>query len=141
MPRLRLLTAATATNSPPSGATAGKSLKKGENAGLPDEGFLISTLDDCILKLKSTAGSGTMTVTIKLWGWSNVDSDWSPLGTHTVDSSRGLLNEATAIGEVVADRLQLAQVISGLKHFDRVYVEITAIGGTSTAVDVWLIAR
>lgn len=142
MAYLKLLNAATATNGAPSGATAGLSLKKGENPGRDwSEGFDLANLGDAVLLLKSTAGSGTMTVTVKLWGWSNLSAEWHPLGTHTVDASRGLLNEATAIGEVVADKLQFAQVISGVCNFDRLYLEITAIGGTSTAVSAWLEAR
>ncbi len=140
--QLQLLTAATATNSAPTTAAAGSSLHLGSNPGRPNEGFSLSTLDDCVLLMKSTAGSGTMTVTLKLWGYcASPTAAWHPLGTHTVDASRGLLNEATAIGEVTADALSFSQVITGLRHFDRVYLEITAIGGTSTAVSAWLVAR
>lgn len=140
MAYLQLLSAATATNGAPSGATAGFDLRMGQNAGKFNEGFLRSMLEECVLVLKSTAGSGVMTVTVKLWGYNPRPDEWVPLGTHTVDANRGVLNESTAIGEVVSDKLQFAQIVAGLKHFTRVYLEITAIGGTSTAVSAWLLA-
>ncbi len=125
--KYRLLNAATATNSAPSG----------DRAGIPIGGVL----DRGTIAVKSTAGSGTMTVTLKLWGYVAPLEAWVPLGTHATDATRGVLNQGVAIGEVVANSLEFAELVDGLSTFSRLYLEITAIGGTSTAVSAWLIPR
>lgn len=132
--QIKLLAAATATNSAPTLATDGFSLRTNTDGS-------VTRSNEALLILKDTAGSATMTVTIKLWIYSGVIGAWAPFGTNTTDASRGLINEATAIGEVEADELQHSELVQGLIHADRVYAEITAIGGTATAVDLWLISR
>lgn len=128
---LKILTAATATNSAPTLATDGFDLRT----------FAPAAGDDFVLALKSTAGSGTMTVTIKIWLYNAVAARWMPAGTDATDADRGKMNEGNAIGEVTTDLLQHTERIEGLRHFDRIYAEITAIGGTATAVDLWLLGR
>jgi hypothetical protein len=135
---IKLLTAATATNSPPSGATAGFSMKKGDQPGRPEQGFLVSSLDECLLTVASTAGSGTMTCTLRLWGYDDLTATWAPLGTSTTLSNRGVINEATALGEDVADTIRHREVVESLRHLNRVYLEIVAIAGTNTAISAWL---
>lgn len=133
---LRLLNAATATNSPPSGATAGVSLRQ-RQPGV--DGGNWRGKNDGVILVKSTAGSGTMTVTLRVWGYSNLTSAWHPLGSDaTTVANRGVLNEEGAIAEDGADNLVHAEPISGLGAFTRIYLEITAIGGTSTAVTSYL---
>lgn len=254
---IKLLSGATATNSPPSGDTAGFSLHERAIA----EKIAPADLRSATLLIKSTAGSGTMTGTFKIWGYSraaqtkatgtitpavqasmtdgetfvlshnfagtitaytfefdktgdgvtagnesvdisgassvaditaimttainasevritatdgttttNVTADdygpdqnisitedmangsatgmsggalgaWFPLGTNSTAASKGLLNEGNAIGETSADAIVHAEIINNLHHFDRVYLEVTAIGGTATAFDAWLIGR
>lgn len=121
---VQLLSAATATNSAPSGATAGFAIHQ--------------PTDRALFCLKSTAGSGTMTVTVKLWGYCPAMSEWSPLGVHATAATKGILNSGNAIEEIAADTLRHAEEIFGLMRISRVYAEITAIGGTSTAVSAWL---
>lgn len=139
---LQILTSATATNSPPVGSLAGLPLRgnlgRGGQRHMPNS----SGNDEVAVLVASTAGSGTMTVTVRLWGYSPATVQWHPLGVGTAaapDVSRGVLNAGNAIGEVAADLLQHAELVSGLAHFSRVYAEIVAIGGTSTAVSVWLV--
>lgn len=134
--KLQLLNAATATNSPPSGASAGVALyqKDGSATGISSE------IDEALFLLKSTAGSDTMTVTVRLWGYSAVSAAWHPLGTGTA-SGKGVLNGGSAIAETGTDEISHAEAVSGLRHLDRLYAEITAIGGTSTAVSAWLVAK
>lgn len=125
---LEILASATATNSPPSGASAGAALSAlGRNRP-----FLRGTF-----KMKSTAGSATMTVTLRLWGYDAALAVWMPLGTGT-GSGKGVLNAGAAIDEVSADSLVHAEPLEFVGHFERLYVEITAIGGTSTAVTCYL---
>jgi hypothetical protein len=91
--------------------------------------------------VNSTAGSGTMTVTLKLWVYSNAVAEWLPYGTDATAADKGKLNEGNAIAEVNADSIVHAELVNGLVNFDRVYLEITAIGGTSTAIDAYLVGR
>jgi len=129
-----LLDTATATNSPPSGASAGLAINDIRSAFgcIPDVMSLL---------LFSTAGSGTMTVTCKLWGHTPLSSgQWLPIGTGA-DTTKGTINAGAAIGETSADKLVHSEVIQVMGHFDRIYLEITAIGGTSTAVIAYLVGR
>ena len=128
MASIQLLTAAIATNSAPSAATDGVTL--GDVAHQDDVGLLVA----------STAGSGTMTCTIRMWGYSAVTSAWHPLGTGT-DSLKGTINEQTALGETGTNVIRHAEILGGLFAFERMYAEIVAIGGTSTAISVWLVTR
>lgn len=123
-----LLDAATATNSPPSGAAAGIStnlLKKYGNAPAAVG-----------LKVWSTAGSGVMTVTIRMWGYSN--ATWVPIGTGA-DTTKGTINSGAAIGETTADSIVHSEVLNYPCDFQRLYAEVTAIGGTATAISAALI--
>lgn len=131
--QIQLLTAATATNGAPTAATDGFELKGSFERAKPG--------DDAIIFVHSTAGSGTMTVTLKLWGYSKVAAEWAPLGVDSTDADRGKLNDGNAIGEVIANSLEHSEIVQGLRHFDRVYLEVAAIGGTATAVSAWLLAR
>ena len=130
---IELLASATATNSPPSGASAGLATK----ALLRLFGGMPSV---CTLLLYSTAGSGTMTVTCRLWGYSEAGTVWTPMG-FGADSTKGVINAVSAIGETVTDGIRHSETVSLPGHFSRLYLEITAIGGTATAVTAQLVAR
>jgi hypothetical protein len=134
---LELLTAVTAINSPPSGATAGVSLR-GRQPGRAIK-FRWHNWPNGVVLVKSTAGSGTMTVTVKMWGYNADAAKWYPLGSSTTEADRGKLNNQSTIDEDVSDELVHAEPISGLRAFNRIYAEITAIGGTATAVTVQLV--
>lgn len=136
---VEILASATATNSPPATATAGVSMVAILDAFggvLPPDMRIVAT---------STAGSATMSVTLRLWEMfgtlaSQTNGLWSPPGVGA-DSVKGLLNGGVAIGEVTADVIRHSEVISLGAHASRVYVEITAIGGTATAITVFLVGR
>lgn len=138
---IKLLSGATATNGAP---TAGD-----ETVGFPLQGLagtgrnhFVPVSGSAALILKSTAGSGTMTGTFRLWVYSTTIDDWMPYGSHTTLASRGLLNEAVAITEDPgSDQIVHAELVNGLQHFNRVYLQITAIGGTATAFDAYLVGR
>lgn len=134
---LQLLTAATATNGVPSGATAGFSLK-GRTPGKPQANTWYHRNSGEVV-VKSTAGSGTMTVTLRLWGYNAQSAAWHPLGSDATEANRGVLNAKSAIDEDGADVLTHAEPVTGLAGFIRIYLEITAIGGTLTAISAWLV--
>jgi hypothetical protein len=130
--KLKLLEAATATNGSPVGTpTAGYPIGDLVKGGSPDGTIFIA----------STAGSGTMTVTLRLWGYDATANAWAPLGTGTA-ALKGILNGGVAIAEdstIGADVLRHTEVVGSLWAFDRIYLEITAIGGTATAISAWLV--
>lgn len=126
----RILEGATATNSPPSGSSAGHASPAASNPPT-----ILPLPSSVVALVYSTAGSATMTVTVKLWGYLSVPAVWVPLGTGA-DLTKGTLNAGAAIGETSTDVLRHSEVIANLFAFDRIYAEITAIGGTSTAINV-----
>lgn len=132
---LTLFSGLTATNSPPSSASDGVDLNAIAIAG--------NVSDSATLLIKSTAGSGTMTVTVKLWGYvaDTAIADWFPLGANSDATKKGLVNNASAIDEHATDSLRHAEVLSFPGHFDRIYAEVTAIGGTSTTLSAFLICE
>jgi hypothetical protein len=119
-----LLTAATATNGAPSAATAGSALPH--------------LTDRAALLLWSTAGSGTMDVTCKLWGYNPQVAQWFPLGIDATAANKGLINGGNAIGETGANTIAHCEEVTSLMFFSRVYLEITAINGTATAISATL---
>lgn len=128
---IQLLDDATATNSAPTAATDGVALP-------PAWG-------DAIVLVRSTAGSGTMTATVKLWAYWEGSADgstdaigWYPLGTDATAADKGILNEGNALEETSADGIAHTERVVGLNAFRRLYAEVTAIGGTATAVSVWV---
>jgi hypothetical protein len=132
---IELLASATATNSVPSGTSAGLSVQDDIK---PAFGGVVPDL--MTLSLVSTAGSATMTVTARMWGFLAAAAVWVPVGTGP-DATKGVINGGVAIGETGADLIRHSETVAYLGHFQRVYLEITAIGGTSTAVTARLNAR
>jgi hypothetical protein len=119
----RLLDAAIATNSPPSGASAGRALS---DLPVADFGTYYESKSVGVL-VYSTAGSATMTVTIDIWGYDSIAGAWFNLGR---------LNAGSAIAETGTDVIRYAEVMDDLFDWDRLYAEVVAIGGTSTAITV-----
>lgn len=131
--QLKVLNEATATNSPPTLAADG--FEMGRNNNSTPKGITS-------LIVASTAGSDAMTVTLKLWVYSRISATWMPYGTDATAANKGLLNQGNAIPEgPIADSIDHTELINGLQNYDRVYVEITAIGGTATAISAWLTER
>lgn len=125
---IELLTAATATNSPPSGASAGVDIDTLIGGERPRAGAIT---------VASTAGSGTMTVTIRLWGYRKAGLVWVPLGAG-YGATKGTINGGGAIDMTGTAMIRHAEPVDMPAMFQRVYAEITAIGGTATAISAWL---
>lgn len=131
---IEALASATATNSPPAGASAGLAVDAIKSAL---KGYVPGTMS---LLIYSTAGSGTMTVTCRLWGYVPGAAVWVPLGPGG-DATKGVINEGQAIGETGTDTIRHMEPVDLPGHVARLYVEVTAIGGTATAVTGKLVAR
>lgn len=141
--QIDLRLAATANTTAPSLITDGVQIRqKGYSStarGLQGQGR-------AAVLVKSTAGSGTMTVTVLLWGYypgkpedSQAAAGWYPLGTATTATNKGKLNDGSAMGETTADLIRHVEMIENLAMFTRMDAQILDIGGTATAVNVHLI--
>jgi NAD-specific glutamate dehydrogenase len=75
-----------------------------------------------------------MTATIRMWGYTTQGA-WVPIGAGA-DGTKGVINLQAAIGESGTDVIRHAELMRHLFHFQRLYAEVAAIGGTSTAVTV-----
>lgn len=134
---IRLLNSVTATSLPPSAATDGVPLNGARPSG---GGYYNQVKDAAVLSLRSTAGSGTMEVMCRLWGW-HPATLWTPMGIGDPVADRGLINDGVTVAEDGADTLVHSQPVSGLSACTRVYLQVTAIGGTGTAITAWLTER
>lgn len=86
------------------------------------------TLEELHVFVQSTAGSGVMTATLKLWGFNAELGRWFDLG---------LMNGGSPIEESKADTLSWSQAVASPNAFTRLYVEIVgALGGAATAIKV-----
>mgnify|MGYP001233795037 CR=1 FL=1 len=137
--RIEIGAATTSTTAGPSSATDGVSLLSLGLGDVPYEG---------IAQVISTAGSGTMTATVRLWGYNEISAaaGWTPLplgviGTGT-ELTRGMLNNGVAIGETTAgDTIRYSETVTGLSMYSRIYAQVTAIAGTGTSVTRYLLVR
>jgi hypothetical protein len=118
---VELLASTNATNGIPS-ASAGIDVNALRVAGgIPDK---------IRVAVKSTAGSGTMTVTLR--AWLRAGGVW--YRAKDLNASSAAPHTAVAIPETSADAIQYSEEVSGVSCADRIYLEIVAIAGTSTAV-------
>lgn len=118
---VELLASATAANGIPT-AAAGISTGALRLAGrVPDK---------IRVAVNSTAGSGTMTVTLRVW--LKAAGIW--FRAKDLNASSAAPHTAVAIPETSADAIQYSEEVSGVACADRIYLEIVAIAGTSTAV-------
>jgi hypothetical protein len=138
VPSIKLLTAATATNGAPTAVTHGVS-RKGAPGSTTNSPNGLAECDEAVILIKSTAGSAVMTGTFKLWGYSPLTEVWHPVGTHATAATKGVLNQGNAIAETGTDLVRHAELVQGIGVFTRFYLEITAIGGTDTAFDAYLV--
>jgi hypothetical protein len=139
---IKLLDEATATNGVPTTAvkTAGFALT---GVGTADGGrFNVPPLGGVSsISVRSTAGSGTMACTLRIWLWSDLLSDWAPYGADATAANRGLINATNSIDEVIANRILHTELVTGLSNYEAIYLQITAITGTATAISAWLHGR
>ncbi len=133
--QVTILASRTTTNSPPTLITDGVStdlLRSAFGGTLPE----LNTI-----AVRSTAGSGTMAFTLRLWGlYGAAATDWAFFGGGT-DALAGYLNDGTAYAETGTNTINRNELVYGLNHALRIYVEVTAISGTATAVEVYCLGE
>jgi hypothetical protein len=117
---VELLASATAVNGIPT-ASAGIPMTLVNRVGLKDK---------IRVAVASTAGSGTMTVTLRVW--LKAGGIW--FRAKDLNASSAAPHTAVAIPETSADAIQYSEEVCGIACADRIYLEIVAIAGTLTAV-------
>jgi hypothetical protein len=119
---VEMMASVIAANNPPSGA-AGISVNQLANFGSVPQFLRCAVV--------STAGSGTMTVTVRIWmrlgaiGW---------IVARPFNASSAAPQTAVAISETSADSIAYSEVVELSATCDRLYMEVVAIAGTNTAV-------
>ena len=126
--QVELLASVTAANGIPT-TTAGVAMSviRAKTIPMPGSGFYVG--------VRSTAGSGTMTATLRLWG--RAGGAWQ--GIYEFDASSTAPQTPIAIGETSADAIQYFEPAPDLRAFDRIFLEVVAIAGTNTAVTGFLL--
>ena len=133
--RVEIMASATATSSAPSSATGGIRMHQIRSA------FGGTVPEVCKIVVKSTAGSGAMSVTLRLWEQHGAAAtDWAPSGIGA-DATKGILNGGAAIGETGTDVINHVEPVAYLGMCDAIDVQVTAIAGASTAITVYLQAE
>ena len=142
--KLTLLTGATATNGQPQLATDGVDIRRGAIPG-GGEGFG-DYINQAAVSIKSTAGSGTLTLMIRLWAYTP-ENGWAPLGVSATgtDGDKGKLNNAVLMTNTATGSntplLAHSEPVSGLVGYTRLYAEVFTITGSSAAFTVTMSAR
>lgn len=121
----KILAAVTAANGVPSTAAHGVPLRGPQC--LVDED--VGDVDNLLVVVKSTAGSATMVAKVRIWGYVVGASAWVPLL---------YLNAGADIAEASADSLRHSEIVRGVRECARIFAEVVSIGGTATAVEVWI---
>lgn len=83
------------------------------------------------LAISSTAGSGVMTGTFTLWGYLRETAKWYPIQV----SGGAALAELALPG----DTIRFTQDLQNIGRFDYLYLQCSAIGGTATAFEAYLV--
>jgi hypothetical protein len=100
----------------------------------------LSKLSVGTLRIASTAGSGTMTISGRLWGYypavEAVPARWCPLGTSDdgTDALRGAVNSGYPIGESSTDQVDFVEQVSGFDMATRLAFQATEVTGTFAVV-------
>jgi len=135
---IEILAATAAVNNAPASATAGvpTDLIRQAFGQFPEVmSFVVA----------STAGSGAMGATFRLWGMFGTLAGlagglWAPFGSGS-ETLKGVVNEGNALGEVATDLIRHAEPLLFPHHASRIYVELVAITGTLTSVTCFLAGR
>lgn len=131
-----LMTAQIATTAAPAGATAGVPSYPLMLPGVDTGAFFTgSAPDNSVLQVFSTAGAGTISGTFILWGFVAAGS----AGVNGPNGGSGVwLQVATITTLSGAAPVSEIQNIPYLGAYDRLYLQCSAISGTSAAFEAWL---
>lgn len=113
----------------PSGSTASAApanlADESLGAAIPGSG----AVDEVHVLVQNTAGTGALTISLKLWGYNPELDRWLDLG---------MLNAGAPITPSKTDTVSWAQGVQGMSAYSRLYIEIVGAlgGGASPAYKV-----
>lgn len=126
----------TSAVSAPSAATDGVDLYAGK-PGSAEDGWYGHDVDECEVRIYSTAGSGAMSIDyVRMWGYDPSSARWFPLGTGT-DADKGKLNGGLPIGETATDQICHTERIN-VGGFTRFALSSGTFNGTAPTIQAFL---
>lgn len=137
-----LFTGLAAANNPPALVTDGVPCYRDDNLPpIKDYGICMPSRpsQEASIVIKGT-GTGTVSGTFRLWGYVAAlgGGTWVPLGTGA-DTTKGTINGGSALGEVKSDIVLHAEPLLLAGHFNRLYLEMTAVSGTTPSFEAWIV--
>lgn len=120
--KVEILASRTTTNGAPSGASDGVDIGALSQLGRVPPKLRVGVV--------STAGSGTMTVTLRAWLYDG--ASW--IVAKPLNAASTAPQTAVAIAETSADSISYSELVEVMGAATRIYLEVVAIAGTSTAV-------
>ncbi len=129
-----LMTAQTANTGAPTDTSAGTASTQGVPC-YPTSGYISSEdgaffqceyPDLATLMISSSAGSGTMSGTFTLWGHKQATGCWYPVAV-------------IILAETASDVIRYQQVFTNLGHYDRLFLQLASVDGTSTAFEAYMV--
>lgn len=130
---VQLLSAAVAANSAPAGASAGVPLR-GAKVPTGSDGGTKTTREEneCTIVIEGTVNAGqTLAGTFFLWGYVNDLSKWF----------RFKAINGGALAETGTDTINYGELVTGIRHYDRVYLELVSPSGTGASFNAYLVCR
>lgn len=79
-----------------------------------------------------TAGQ-ILTFTLTLWGYLTAAGKW-----FEIPLNGGTAVTPVALAETDTDLISFQQRLENLGHYDRLYLQVTGIGGTGASINAWL---
>lgn len=87
------------------------------------------------LLVKATVNAGqTLAGTLTLWGYHAPSDRW-----YEIPLNGGTGVTPVALAETETDLISYRERILDLGHFDRLYLQLTGIGGTGASFEAWLV--
>lgn len=137
---IKLIENVIATSAAPSAATDGVPVHQTKLYETADKALSYSQhpAAEATLVIDVVGSAGTVTGMFRLWGYQECTGKWYPMGTGA-DADKGKVNEGTELGEVASNVVLHAEPVLYVGHFDRIYLQCTAIGGTDATANAWLV--
>ena len=131
-----LMTAQTANNAVPSAATDGIPVDP-TNQILADDGhcYMATPAMFSTLLISGTVTAGqTLAGTFTMWGYLAASGKW-----YEIPLNGGTGVTPVALAETDTDLITYRERLLDLGHFDRLYLQLTGIGGAGASFEAWLV--
>ena len=123
-----LMTGQSANNTAPTLATDGVPCYPDNNVG-KSTGHCYTTkaARESTILIHTTGGSGALTGIFTLWGYHAASGDWYPVKVNGGSAVAG------------TGKVQYQERLLNLGHYDRLFLQIASIGGTTPTFEAWLV--